>query len=252
MSHIEIRDSRAKIPLKLEEKPWPTVEQYLKNSRKILWPVGSTEQHGPSGILGIDFLTALKVTEAVSAETQIMMAPVIPFGMAVHHMGFPGTITLSPLTYVQMLSELFQGITQHGFQEIYVVNGHGGNIAPITTAFGQCKQKNESHKFKLINWWHLPEVVAYEKEVFGNENGYHATCGEISVTRFTHPEAYKDIAFERLPATPEDTHWPLSPTEFRQHFPLGNMGSQPILSSAAHGEKILNLASLAIQKMVLK
>jgi creatinine amidohydrolase len=243
---------KSKKPLKLEEQTWPKVEHYLQKSKKLVWPVGSTEQHGPSGILGVDFLSALKLAEAVSAETQIMMAPVIPVGMAVHHMNFPGTITFSPATYLLVLTELFQSLFKHGFEEIFVINGHGGNIAPITSAFSQCKQKEEIQVLKLINWWILPEVTAYEKKVFGDENGFHATCGEISVTRFTHPEAYEDVNFERLPLTTEAPHWPMSPSEFRAHYPAGNMGSQPVLSSADHGEKIFTLATDAIRKMVLK
>lgn len=258
MVHTPNRDTEAhqplvthQKPLKLEEQTWPKVEQYLQKSRKIVWPMGSTEQHGPSGLLGIDFLSALKIAEAVSGMTQVMMAPVLPFGMAVHHMDFAGTITLSPATYLLVLTELFQSLFKHGFTEIFVINGHGGNIAPITSAFSQCKQKEETQILKLINWWIMPEVTAYEKQVFANENGFHATCGEISVTRYTHPEAYQNVNFERLPVTSDAPHWPMSSREFRAHYPAGNMGSQPVLSSAEHGERIFSLATTAIQKIVL-
>lgn len=143
MNHHSTNPEKPQRALKLEEMTWPRVEQYLGSCKKIIWPVGSTEQHGPSGLLGIDFLSSLKIADAVSAQTQIVTAPVLPVGMAAHHMGFPGTLSLSPLTYIQMLTELFQSLLKHGFEKIYVINGHGGNIAPLTSAFCQCKQNQE-------------------------------------------------------------------------------------------------------------
>lgn len=236
--------------IKLEEQTWPQVEAYLKSSKKIIWPIGSTEQHGPSGILGIDFLSTQKIAEQVSARTGTLLAPALPFGMAQHHMNFPGTMTLSPITYIQTVTELLRSLNQHGFDDMIVINGHGGNIAPVTSAFSQLKPGNEKIKLKLINWWHLPEVTAYEKEVFGDNNGFHATCGEISVTRFTHPEAYENVKFEQLKPTPKNYYWPMGPLEFRETFPEGVMGSQPIYSSKAHGEKIFELAVQSILNSV--
>jgi creatinine amidohydrolase len=123
-----------------------------------------------------------------------------------------------------------------------LINGHGGNIACITSAFSQIKQGHEEYDLRLINWWHLPEVTAYEAKVFGAENGFHATCGEIAVTMFTHPEAYKEIPEMTFTPTNERHHWPMGPVEFRKTFPDGRMGSNPALSTAEYGKVLFNLA----------
>ena len=47
------------------------------------------------------------------------------------HMNFPGTITLSADTFIQILVEVVGSLQQHGFQRFMIVNGHGGNIAPL-------------------------------------------------------------------------------------------------------------------------
>lgn len=236
--------------MNLQEKSWPQIEKYLKHKKHIIVPVGSTEQHGPTGLIGIDYLSAWEIAKAVGEKTKTLVAPPLCFGMAVHHMAFPGTITLSPITYVQVITEIIHSLAQHGFTKFSFVNGHGGNIAPLTTAFCQAKQNNEIFDIQLFNWWHLPEVTAYEAKVFGGENGFHATCGEISVTMFTHPEAYKDMPSMEFEATRERPHWPMAPKEFREVFPDGRMGSNPNLSSATHGEVLFNLAVDSIcQKM---
>lgn len=238
--------------MKLSEKFWPHVEHYLKTNKTILLPLGSTEQHGPTGLIGIDYLSAEKIAEAVAEKTNTLVAPVLPFGMAVHHMAFPGTMTLSPLVYVQVVTELLQSLTKHGFEKIVVINGHGGNIAPITTAFCQVKQLDETVDLKLFNWWVLSEVVAYEKIHFKEENGFHATCGEISVTQFTHPEAYKNLIHPDYPKSPDRPLWPMSPTQFRENFPDGRMGSNPALSSSAHGSRLFELAVTQIANEMSK
>ena len=97
----------------------------------------------------------------------------------------------------------------------------------------------------------FPSCTEYEKKAFGEDNGFHATCGEISATRFTHPEAYSDVVFEKVASTPKHYHWPMSPTEFRETFPQGIMGSQPLLSSVEHGEKIFNLAVQSLCQILI-
>lgn len=237
--------------MNLHEKTWPQVEEYLKSNKHIIIPVGSTEQHGPTGLLGIDWLTAYEIAQKVGQNTNTLVAPPLCFGMALHHMAFPGTISFQPTTYIQVLVEIIQSLAQHGFTEFTIINGHGGNIAPITSAMSQILNSNQNYKMKLENWWHLPEVTNYEKEVFGEENGFHATCGEISVTMFTHAEAHKSISPQQFKVTKEArSHWPMSPTQFRKHFPDGRMGSNPGLSNSTHGEKIFNLAIQSISRKI--
>ena len=229
--------------MNLEEKSWPQVEEYLKSKKHIILPVGSTEQHGPTGLIGIDYLSAWEIARAVGAKTKTLVAPPLCFGMALHHMDFPGTISLTPITYIQVLTEIIQSLYKHGFNRITLINGHGGNIAPITSAFSQVKQGSEQINLKLINWWHLPVVTEQEKKWYGEENGFHATCGEISVTMHTHPEAYAQIPpVKKFETTGDRPYWPMGPTEFRNFFKDGRMGSNPNLSSAEHGKVLFQLA----------
>ena len=232
--------------MNLHEKTWPQVETYLKTKKSIIVPVGSTEQHGPSGLIGIDFLSAWEIAKAVGEKTNTLVAPPVCVGMALHHMAFPGTISFTPTTYIKMITEIIQSLAQHGFDTFTFINGHGGNIAPLTTAFCEAKDKDQTWKLDLINWWHLPDVTTYENKHFGKENGFHATVGEISVTMYTHPEAHKDIPAMTFAPTVERSHWPMSPQEFRKHFPDGRMSSNPALASAQHGQEIFKIAVDAI------
>jgi creatinine amidohydrolase len=231
----------------LPEMTWTQIEDHLRTKKTIIFPVGSTEQHGPSGLIGTDYITAWEVARQLGQKTQTLVAAPLCFGMAVHHMAFPGTMTLSPVLYTQVITELLQSLLHHGFEKIILINGHGGNIAPITTAFCQVKQKNETCDLKLVNWWHLKSVQDYEKEHFGDDNGFHATVGEISATMAILPEAFKTIVHPTDRANTKELMWPMSPSQFRSAYPDGRMGSSPRLATGEHGKKLIDLA---VQELV--
>ena len=52
-------------------------------------------------------------------------------------MAFPGTITLKPSTMIASMVDWSESLARHGFERIYWLNGHGGNIATITAAFSE-------------------------------------------------------------------------------------------------------------------
>lgn len=227
---------------------WPEVESYLQSKKEIIIPVGSTEQHGPTGLIGTDFLTAWEVAKKAGEKTHTLVASPICYGMALHHLDFPGSAALKPSTFILMLKEIVTGYARAGFQSFVFINGHGGNIPSLQASFSEILADHPRLRFQLFNWWHLPEVTDYEKEVFGEANGFHATCGEISVTMATHPQAHqKSRDFDFFP-TQARTDWPLSPERFREFFPDGRMGSDPRLASETHGKIILERAADSIAK----
>jgi len=76
---------------------WAEVEAYLERSKTVVVPIGSNEQHGPTGLLGTDWLCPEIIAhEAHKGGADILVAPTFNIGMAQHHLGFPGTISLRP------------------------------------------------------------------------------------------------------------------------------------------------------------
>ncbi|NOX83202.1 MAG: creatininase family protein [Alphaproteobacteria bacterium] len=230
---------------------WPEVEHYLDDNTGIIVPVGSTEQHGPTGFLGTDFITATAIAEKCGEQTNCLVAPPITVGMAQHHMGFPGTITLRPGTYINVIVDWITSLSKHGFQRIYFINGHGGNIAPTITAFNEFyasvslhpETKQSSTLCKLVNWWTMPGTDALIKDIFGEADGAHATASEIAITQYLHPDSIKPAPDDLEPAktgSPAlDIH---NAYDFRRRFADGRIGSDVRKANPKDGEIIFNKA----------
>ena len=67
--------------MQLKLRTWQEVEAYLEGSSGIIIPIGSTEQHGPTGFIGTDALCPELIAEGVGEALGAMVAPTISVGM---------------------------------------------------------------------------------------------------------------------------------------------------------------------------
>jgi creatinine amidohydrolase len=238
--------------MQLHLSSWPEIEDYLRTSKAILIPIGSTEQHGPNGLLGTDALCPEIIAKRAGDEAGILVAPTFNVGQAQHHMAFPGTITLKPSTMIAAMTDWAESLARHGFERLYWLNGHGGNINTINAAFSEIyhgisfDRVGSNHpplRCTLRNWWELTGVMDVCKQLFPIGEGHHATPSEVSVTYFAYPEAQKRVAM-----TPKIA--PVGPIydaeDYRRRFPDGRIGSDPSQATPEAGEKIVDAAVKAV------
>lgn len=226
--------------MRLATATWTEVESYLKNRNDIILPIGSTEQHGPTGLLGTDHLTADAIALEVGKQLGCMVAPPVNYGMASHHMSFSGSATLKPSIYQAMMSEIFKSFYHHGFRNFYVINGHGGNENSVRAVFQELKHDGLSGAaFHFYNWWKLPDVAKLATELYGEKEGFHATPSEVSLTFFLH--GIEKRAYEIVPDH-GNPPWPMTAAEVRRVFPTGVMRADPGLARAEHGERFFKIA----------
>jgi creatinine amidohydrolase len=236
----------------LENMSYPEVEVYLKEKDVLLVPVGSVEQHSPYGLIGTDAICAEAVAREVGRRLAVMVAPTLSYGVSSHHMAFAGTLSISPATAIAMVQDLIRSSVTHGFRRIIFINGHGGNITPLQTAFKQLKMDHLPGCFEVISWYADEAVRKSSGKAFGDQEGQHATPSEVSLTRHLRPDAFDGKAVSPGRLERPKYYWPLSATEMRQVFPDGRMESAPWLASAEMGKKLLDKAVESLQRKVEK
>ena len=233
---------------------WQEVERYLERSKGILVPIGSTEQHGPTGLIGTDAICAEVIARRVGEIADALVAPTIPVGMAEHHMAFPGTITCRPSTLIRVICDYVHSLARHGFERLLFVNGHGGNIATVNAAFYEsyatapapAGANVNGFRCKLVNWWTSKPVRTLSDELYGDRCGSHAAASEIAVTQYACPDAIKQAALDP-PVAPGGGFYDAQ--DFRRRFPDGRIGSDPSLARPEHGERLVAAAAGAIAEI---
>jgi len=238
--------------MQLHLSSWPEIDAYLQTSKAILIPIGSTEQHGPIGLLGTDALCPEIIARRAGDEAGFLIGPTFNVGQSQHHMGFAGTITLRPSTMIACMTDWAGSLRRHGFERIYWLNGHGGNASTINAAitaiyhevtFGGSGHNAPPLRCMSRNWWELSGITALIRDLFPNGEGCHATPSEISITRFAFPDLQKraDISPKVAPTGPI-----FDAEDFRRRYPDGRMGSDPTLANAQAGEKLVTAAVKAL------
>ena len=239
--------------MQLHLQTWQEVEAYLQTNRGIILPIGSTEQHGPTGLIGTDAICAEVIARGVGETTGALVAPTISVGMAQHHLGFAGSMTLRPSTLITVLKDMVESLARHGFERFYFLNGHGGNIATLGAAFSEIYAARSIGlasnpapiKCRLKNWWQNQGVHDLAKELYGDAEGSHATPSEVAITQFAYPEAIKSAPLDPTVAPRGDF---ADAVDYRRKFPDGRIGSNPALATPEAGRRFYEAAVAAIAK----
>ncbi|MFW6357767.1 MAG: creatininase family protein [Chroococcales cyanobacterium] len=233
--------------MRLQLSTWPEVESYLENSSGIVFPIGSTEQHGPTGLIGTDAICAEAIAFGVGEATQAMVGPTISVGMALHHTSFPGSMSLRPSTMIQVIQDYITCLVKAGFTRFFFINGHGGNISTLKAAFSETYYtlsllnipNADRVQCRVGNWFMCRSVYQKAKELYGNEEGSHATPSEVALTQYIYPNFIKDAPLSKEVASGYPIY---SAAEFRRRYPDGRMGSNPALATPEHGKEFYELA----------
>jgi creatinine amidohydrolase len=237
MGYINKEGKEDKMSYLLAEIGWPDVAAYLESDDRVILPVGSTEQHGRHLPLSTDALVPTELARRLGKRTGVLVAPLLPYGMSLHHLGFPGSLSLRPETLAQVLEDLLRSLYRHGFRRVFVLNGHGGNTASLQVALVNVTSDLPDLAVKLRQWWREPAVSELLQDAIGVTRPRHADAGETAPVLALRPDL---VRLERAQHSPDDEPIEmLTEQVFRQRFPHGVIGADPRLASAEMGDQML-------------
>jgi creatinine amidohydrolase len=238
----------------LQHQTWQEIERYLERSTGIIMPIGSTEQHGPNGLIGTDAICAEFIARSLGDSVDALVGPTIGVGIAIHHMDFAGTMTVKPSTLIAIINDYVLSLARHGFRRFFFVNGHGGNIATVQASFSELyaafegvfgMPRKDELRCRLANWWDGKPMSELSKSIFENQDGSHATASEVAVTQYVLPETIKHVAMDPPKAPTGRFH---GPADYRRRFPDGRIGSNPSLATPEKGQRFFEASVAELSK----
>lgn len=100
----------------------------------VVIPIGAAaKEHGHHLPMKTDWLLARAVTEG-TAKLPVLIAPIVPFGYYPVFRAYAGSQHLSADTFVQLLTELLEGLLDQGARRIAIVNTGVSTEGPIRLA----------------------------------------------------------------------------------------------------------------------
>lgn len=126
----------------------------------IVIPLGSCEQHGRHLPLFVDTIQVNEIVGRIDTRigARVVIAPTLWLGASHHHLDFPGTLSVPPKLYTEMIQHLALCFLQHGFRRLFFLNGHGGNMVPAAQALGDliiADDRADAACLALSSWWQV-------------------------------------------------------------------------------------------------
>lgn len=173
-------------PEKTPPKRFDTVVGYelsetISRHPLAIVPTGSVEFHGPHNPLGTDSIIISGISERVAARTGAVLFPTVHFTHCPAHTAhFKGTLSIRPEVMTLYFEDILRSVVGLGFQKIFVLNGHDGNIGPGRGAVSKVAAENPEAAFMFANWWEaLPREEMVKLKLFDQSNGGHGHGGPV-------------------------------------------------------------------------
>ena len=112
--------------------PYVRIQEILDGLRTpvLLWPVGSTEPHGPHSPLATDPIISIGIAERVARrladdpELKVLVLPTLSYGVTRYTAGFAGPIHVGEETLKAMVVDVCTSLAGQGFPHVVLVNNH--------------------------------------------------------------------------------------------------------------------------------
>jgi creatinine amidohydrolase len=176
-------------PYILAETTWKTVQETKYDVAVLPW--GATEAHN----LHLPYCTDNFETEHIAAEAarlawdagaQVVVLPIVPFGVQAGQLDIPFCVNLFPTTQAAVLDDIARSLDGQGVRKLVILNGHGGNDFRWMV-----RELQPSLKIFLCvtSWYQLVEAGEYFEDL-----GDHAGEMETSMMLHIAPDTVRPLS----------------------------------------------------------
>ncbi|MBP1990227.1 creatininase family protein [Paenibacillus eucommiae] len=155
----------------LQNLTWQEIAKVDWSRTIVLIPVGATEQHGPHLPVDTDTFIVNRLAEEVEKANplRMMLTPAMWLGHSPHHLSFGGTLSAYHQVYIAMIRSICNSYIGNGARNLWILNGHGGNRAPLSIVLQELKNEHCYANVYSTDYWHMAqeEIGAIRESGFG-------------------------------------------------------------------------------------
>jgi creatinine amidohydrolase len=225
--------------VRIAERNWMQVEEYLAHDDRVVLPVGSTEQHAYLS-LATDSILAERVAVEAAEPLGVLVLPAMPFGIAPGFAAFPGSVALRTETLVAVVSDVLDTLYAQGFRGFLLVNGHGGNSG-AQAPLGQWAAGRDGIRFRWHDWWDSRDVIGVAERI--EPNASHASW--LENFPWTRLEGVQLPSEPKQPVTDREALRELDPVAVRAAIGDGSYGG----AYAAPDERMLEMWNAGVAEI---
>ena len=111
----------------MENMTWKDIEEYLQKNKTILIPTGVYEEHGHHLPVNTDNVIGYELAKKAGENLNLLVAPLVPFGIARKTREFPGSIMLNFETLKHLIEDILTVYIENGFKKLILFSFHGSS-----------------------------------------------------------------------------------------------------------------------------
>lgn len=156
--------------------------------------VGSNEQHSEHLAMEHDLASVTSVAREAARRLypRVIVAVPIAVGISEHHMHHRGTLSAGAGSWLGVVFDAVGSLARHGVRSILVLNGHGGNAAPVRgviDSWRYClKNSSPGANLQFCSYWDLIPKEVFDRHMETKIIPGHAKEFETSFALALFPE----------------------------------------------------------------
>jgi creatinine amidohydrolase len=220
----------------LENITMTEFKKYLKQTKTIVFPFGTVEEHGSHLPLKTDAFIIEEALKFVAKKRKFFLAPVVYYGVCTTTKDHPGTISITAETLRRLSYDLVTEAYKKGLRNFLLISGHGGSIhiSALKETAEVLVEQLKDIKIAVLS----PYDVLWKElsAIAETPNDSHAGELETSIMLYLAPELVKGRAAEEYPKIPR----PFTVRDKVKYWPGGVWGN-PQKATREKGEKAMKL-----------
>ena len=227
-------------------------------------PVAATEQHGPHLPVSVDTTLVNGVVDAslphLPADLPILFLPTQHIGKSNEHIRFPGTLTLSAQTIVNLWMDIGSSVARSGIKKMVLLNSHGGQASIMDIVARDLRTEHDLIVYST-NWYNLPLGDAVMGLFPAEEHRFGIHAGDIETSMMLAlREQYVDMSqAQNFHSTSQDraVKYPVLGNgtsaklgwQMQDYNAIGAAGNA-LAATAAKGHALINAAGLQLANLL--